>query len=357
MWGGDGMVQRCDRRARGHRHDARDHPGRHRQPARHEPRHPEGHRGGRRDRALGRAPPPRRRPHERRALRRDGRRGLRRAHDRRRRRHAQGPLRAARLRLDGRQAPARQAVQAKIAVDGTRWYDGEASCILFGNVGQALRRRRGVRGRAARRRHPRARRRLGRRDAQWVQTIARAVVGSASTRRRRTRRRCTPCGSSSTRRCRTSSMAAIGRRSGSCGSISSRGRSRCVCRCRRRRRRSTCAAYAGSIPVVWSRGSPIRLHRWSSRVLRRFDLAATPGQYPSSGSTDSRAPDSSNHLGGCSPSTRRIAMPIENVRRTTTCTGGRFGTKTRRVLAWNSSRVERPPAGTMSSPSGGGRRE
>ncbi len=42
VWGGDGMVQRCVDVARGHRRHARDHPGRHRQPARDQPRHPQG---------------------------------------------------------------------------------------------------------------------------------------------------------------------------------------------------------------------------------------------------------------------------------------------------------------------------
>ena len=49
--------------------------------------------------------------------------------------------------------------KAKIAVDGAPWYAGEASCILIGNVGQPVRRRRGVRGRAPRRRPARDRRR------------------------------------------------------------------------------------------------------------------------------------------------------------------------------------------------------
>jgi diacylglycerol kinase (ATP) len=70
--------------------------------------------------------------------------------------------------------------RAKIAVDGTRWYDGQASCILFGNVGklfgnvEAFEDARPDDGVLE----------LGVVSAdgtrQWVQTIARTVVGSAS---------------------------------------------------------------------------------------------------------------------------------------------------------------------------------
>ncbi len=70
--------------------------------------------------------------------------------------------------------------RAKIAVDGSRWYDGQASCILFGNVGklfgdvEAFEDARPDDGVLE----------LGVVSAdgtrQWVQTIARTVVGSAS---------------------------------------------------------------------------------------------------------------------------------------------------------------------------------
>jgi diacylglycerol kinase (ATP) len=79
--------------------------------------------------------------------------------------------------------------QAKIAVDGSRWYKGDASCILLGNVGklfggvEAFENARPDDGVLE----------LGVVSAdgtrQWVQTIARAVVGnvSASSHARTTR--------------------------------------------------------------------------------------------------------------------------------------------------------------------------
>jgi diacylglycerol kinase (ATP) len=70
--------------------------------------------------------------------------------------------------------------RAKIAVDGARWYDGQASCILFGNVGklfgnvEAFEDARPDDGVLE----------LGVVSAdgtrQWVQTMARAVVGNVS---------------------------------------------------------------------------------------------------------------------------------------------------------------------------------
>ena len=70
--------------------------------------------------------------------------------------------------------------KAKIAVDGARWYDGEASCILFGNVGklfggvEAFEDARPDDGMLE----------LGVVSAdgtrQWAQTIARAVVGNVA---------------------------------------------------------------------------------------------------------------------------------------------------------------------------------
>jgi diacylglycerol kinase (ATP) len=70
--------------------------------------------------------------------------------------------------------------KAKISVDGARWYDGEASCILFGNVGKLFG---GVEAFEDARPDDGVLE-LGVVSAdgtrQWVQTIARAVVGNAS---------------------------------------------------------------------------------------------------------------------------------------------------------------------------------
>ena len=70
--------------------------------------------------------------------------------------------------------------RAKIVVDGARWYDGEASCILFGNVGKLFG---GVE--AFEDAHPDdGVLELGVVSAdgvkEWAGTIARAVVGTAS---------------------------------------------------------------------------------------------------------------------------------------------------------------------------------
>jgi diacylglycerol kinase (ATP) len=69
--------------------------------------------------------------------------------------------------------------KARIAVDGARWYDGEASCILFGNVGKLFG---GVEAFEDARPDDGILE-LGVVSAdgtrQWVQTIARAVVGNA----------------------------------------------------------------------------------------------------------------------------------------------------------------------------------
>ena len=43
-----------------------------------------------------------------------------------------------------------KAFGATIKVDGATWFKGKATCMLLGNVGEALRRRRGVRRRASR---------------------------------------------------------------------------------------------------------------------------------------------------------------------------------------------------------------
>jgi diacylglycerol kinase (ATP) len=69
--------------------------------------------------------------------------------------------------------------KAKIAVDGARWYDGDASCILLGNVGKLFG---GVEAFEDARPDDGILE-LGVVSAdgsrQWVQTIARAVVGNA----------------------------------------------------------------------------------------------------------------------------------------------------------------------------------
>ena len=80
-WGGDGMVQRCVDVLAGSQGEPRDHSGGNREPLRDQPRDPQGHRGGRRDRASRRAPQARRRPLQRRAVRGDGGRRLRRGDD------------------------------------------------------------------------------------------------------------------------------------------------------------------------------------------------------------------------------------------------------------------------------------
>ncbi|MDX6568190.1 MAG: diacylglycerol kinase [Gaiellales bacterium] len=70
--------------------------------------------------------------------------------------------------------------KAKIAVDGARWYDGDASCILLGNVGKLFG---GVEAFEDARPDDGVLE-LGVVSAdgtrQWVQTIARAVVGNVS---------------------------------------------------------------------------------------------------------------------------------------------------------------------------------
>ena len=101
------------RHGRGDEGARRDRAGRDGEPVRDEPRHPAGHPAGRRDRPARRAAPPRRGPLQRRALRRHGRRRLRRGDDPRRRRRAQGSPRPGRLRLDRVEEPAREAVQGE----------------------------------------------------------------------------------------------------------------------------------------------------------------------------------------------------------------------------------------------------
>ena len=47
-------------------------------------------------------------------------------------------LRAFGVRLGGGEEPSRRAFEAQIEVDGKEWYSGHASCVLFGNVGEAF---------------------------------------------------------------------------------------------------------------------------------------------------------------------------------------------------------------------------
>ncbi len=215
IWGGDGMVQRCVDVVGRVRRGRRDRPRRDGEPAGHESRHSEGHRAGCRDRTVRPLASHRRRADQRRALRRDGRRGPRRAHDRRRRRRPEGPLRPAGLCLDGRQAPAREAVPRE---DQGGWRalvrrGGELHPAR--QCRQALRRRRGVRGRTPGRRRAGARRRLGGRRAGNGR--ARLLVRWSApppSRRTRSPRRCIRCASSSIARCCTRSTAATARRCG-----------------------------------------------------------------------------------------------------------------------------------------------
>jgi len=134
-WGGDGMVQRC-LDAIGECEGARGgDPGRYVEPARIEPRHPQGHRGRCAGRAARRPAPARCRALRRRALCGDARRRLRRGDD-------QGcrPLKArlgrAAYVLSGAGNLGAESFEARIDVDGARWYRGPASCVLVANVGE-----------------------------------------------------------------------------------------------------------------------------------------------------------------------------------------------------------------------------
>ena len=124
------------RRPGRHRRDRRHPPGRHRQPVRHQPRHPEGPRRGRRHRAARRHRPLDVGRDQRRALRGDGRHRLRRRDDPGRRPRPEGQGRPARLRVDRRQEPQHlPRCSMRVRVDGDDWFEGKASCVLFGNVG------------------------------------------------------------------------------------------------------------------------------------------------------------------------------------------------------------------------------
>ena len=84
----------------------------------------------------GRSPSARRRALRAGALRRDGGSRLRRGHDPRGR-QPQGAYRPRRLSLERIAQPrAATAFGAEIEVDGTDWYEGRATCILLGNLGE-----------------------------------------------------------------------------------------------------------------------------------------------------------------------------------------------------------------------------
>ena len=115
---------------------------------------------------------------QRRALRGDGRRRVRRPHDRRRRPLEQGAARPAGLRLDRR----RRTIARRRATGPRRgrrhdWFEGKASCVLVGNVGTATGGLVVFRRRRARRRRARDRRRHRRGPAAVVRVLV--VAGRA----------------------------------------------------------------------------------------------------------------------------------------------------------------------------------
>ena len=81
----------------------------------------------------------RHRQDERRALRRHGRHGDRQPDDPRRRPRPQGSLRTSGIRVDRAHVPsAASRSRPRSASTGTSWFDGDASCVLVGNVGKIL---------------------------------------------------------------------------------------------------------------------------------------------------------------------------------------------------------------------------
>ena len=215
VWGGDGTVQRCLDAVAGTKRARRDRAGRDGEPVRDEPRHPAGHRAGRRDR------PPRRAAPRSTSGRFNGERfgvmaGA--GFDAAMIRDADGGLKDRLGRVayvwTGSKNLRAKPFKAKISVDGASWYDGKASCILVGNVGELFGGRRGLRGREPRRRQARARGRERRRHGR--------LGPHARAHRGRQRRPSSPfvrvdegaarSKSSSTARCCTSSTAAIARR-------------------------------------------------------------------------------------------------------------------------------------------------
>ena len=140
VWGGDGMVQRCIDALAGTEATHRDRAGRHREPARDQPRHPEGHRRGR---ARSACTAPRRKLDvgvingERFAVMAGA------GFDARMIRDADGALKdrvgPPRLHLDRRQEPARRPRCARASAStASKWFDGKASCVLVGNVGTII---------------------------------------------------------------------------------------------------------------------------------------------------------------------------------------------------------------------------
>ena len=137
VWGGDGMVQRCIDALAGTGRDDRHPPGRHRQPVRHQPRHPAGPRPTRsRSACTG----------DRRAFDVGVINGERFAvmagagFDAKMIRDADGGLKDQAGRLayvwtGARQPERRSRARSASEVDGAKWFDGRASCVLFGNVG------------------------------------------------------------------------------------------------------------------------------------------------------------------------------------------------------------------------------
>ena len=137
VWGGDGMVQRCIDALAGSDVHHRDHPGRHRQPAGHEPRHPPGPAARPLEIALGgRRPAPRRRASSTASTSRSwpapGFDALM-IHDADRGPKDQlGSLAYVWTGAARRCGP--PPTRSTSLVDGVTWFEGQASCVLVGNV-------------------------------------------------------------------------------------------------------------------------------------------------------------------------------------------------------------------------------
>ena len=179
MWGGDGMVQRCVDVLAGSEATLAIIPAGTANLLATNLGIPKDIEAGGRHRPARARPPHRRRPDQRRALRGDGRRGF----DARMIGDADGGLKDRFGRLayvwTGAKHLREKPFRAKIEVDGARWYDGEASCILLGNVGKLFG---GVE--AFEDAHPDdGVLELGVVSAdgirEWAGTVARAVVGTA----------------------------------------------------------------------------------------------------------------------------------------------------------------------------------
>ena len=135
VWGGDGMAQRCIDTLAGTGATIAHRPGRYRQPARHEPRHPHGHRAAVAIGLQGRV-----RTID--VVTMNGERFAVMAgagFDADMIADADGGLkdrlgRAAYL-WTGTKSIRAEPFEARIRVDGAPWYRGPASCILVGNVG------------------------------------------------------------------------------------------------------------------------------------------------------------------------------------------------------------------------------